>query len=1254
MAIKPVVVKNWSLRIGFTVALATFLIGCHIVEEAPPFPYSEDRFSQPTAQKLVMPEPDTVSWTTREFDGSRLVPTRRFEWDKLPSKSFDIGSPVPLTQPPQREAFDLESLTVKPFSMDSLPVFTLDVQISVLGEPKIVKAGNLSSLPRTTRGVMGSSSSFGLNETSYCHYVDKNGIFWIGISSGVVSYDSETFRIYEASQGVQAKFVNDIIEDSKGRLWMVGNQGSLTVIDKENNLVYNLKTSLNFNRYFGVAEDSRGLIWALGPQGIQIIDLQKGSGYLYDKSNGLVGQPAFYFFEDPAGYVFIGTFEGLQVLDPERKRAYEAPETTFSGSHIDSEGRLWYTSMGGIYFLNAARTERTFIASENFGITPETLFFDIYQDRDGAFWISTENGWLFRYEEESGQITKYNVQASGSQNFIWCISQTPGGDIWFSGSPGFYKLDPDGPRPGNFGIADGLHSNQVWQTLEAPDGKIWIGTYEGIDIFDPKTRSVKHLGTDQGLLYERNSSLSLDSKGRIWAAGNAAGLSIIDPKAETIQVMTPESGLIGVGYTDSHKAPDGTMWFTHFSGEVSNIDLDRRSLRYLEFKDSTLAGFRKDRSLLQDPETLWIATQGAGVHKINLRTNERYVFTKEHGMVSNSIYSLTMDRNANIWIATDLGVQKIDEKKQTITTFTEAQGLLANDAYDVIESDGRIYLGTSRGLTTLKSDREGPEEVWRVHNIAREQGLNYLDFAQNSMSFDSSGRLWAGVENQILTVIDPITTDTSRVPSRIASINVFDSPLSLKRPTLPDSLVTASDSLALNNSHIGTADSTYQKAQGITWEGTEGFYNLPVGLTLPADQNYLSFAYNGGRYGESSGVIYRYTLEGIDKNWSAITDETTSENYRDLPPGEYTFKVAAKGRNSFWSEPAEFNFTIAPPWWQTLWAYIGYFVLLLFLGKQLHNYQKARTLRKERERSREKELAQAKEIEKAYNQLKETQQQLIQSEKMASLGELTAGIAHEIQNPLNFVNNFSEVSSELVAEMTDELNNGALEEVRSIARDLKENLDKITHHGKRADSIVKGMLQHSRNHDGKKELTDLNKLADEYLRLAYHGLRAKDKSFNAAMDSDFETDLPKVEVVPQEIGRVLLNLITNAFHAVSEKKQQVPASYEPKVLVSTRKKAAGVEIMVTDNGSGIPKRIQEKIFQPFFSTKPTGQGTGLGLSMSYDIVKKGHNGDIRVVSEPDNGTTFTVYLPLGHSDRSGKSGNPGKPGKTNRSKKQQK
>ena len=289
-------------------------------------------------------------------------------------------------------------------------------------------------------------------------------------------------------------------------------------------------------------------------------------------------------------------------------------------------------------------------------------------------------------------------------------------------------------------------------------------------------------------------------------------------------------------------------------------------------------------------------------------------------------------------------------------------------------------------------------------------------------------------------------------------------------------------------------------------------------------------------------------------------------------------------------------------------------VFLLYRNNQ-HRKKTTETLRLRNEK-----------IENTLHQLRSTQTQLIQSEKMASLGELTAGIAHEIQNPLNFVNNFSEVNNELINELVDEVDKGNNEEIKLIADDIKSNLEKINHHGKRADAIVKNMLQHSRQTKGVNELTNINKLADEYLRLSYHGLRAKDKNFNAEIKTNFNDSIGKINIVPQDIGRVLLNLFNNALYAVNERQKVEGERYKPFVSVQTKKLNGNIEIVVSDNGNGIPQNIIDKIFQPFFTTKPTGQGTGLGLSLSYDIIKA-HGGEIKVETKEGEGSEFIIQLP---------------------------
>lgn len=305
----------------------------------------------------------------------------------------------------------------------------------------------------------------------------------------------------------------------------------------------------------------------------------------------------------------------------------------------------------------------------------------------------------------------------------------------------------------------------------------------------------------------------------------------------------------------------------------------------------------------------------------------------------------------------------------------------------------------------------------------------------------------------------------------------------------------------------------------------------------------------------------------------------------------------------------------------------GLLALLLVSGilwRNNRHKQKSYAILEKQKQETEREKAKA---EQTLEKLKATQAQLIQSEKMASLGELTAGIAHEIQNPLNFVNNFSEVNTELIIEMKKEINGGNYPEVKNLADNLEGNMEKITLHGKRADAIVKSMLQHSRASSGQKEPTDINALADEYFRLSYHGIRARDKSFNAALHKDFDESIGNINIISQDIGRVLLNIYNNAFQAVAERKRNQPVGFDPKVTVSTQKLSDRVEIRITDNGNGIPEKIVTKIFQPFFTTKQTGGGTGLGLSLSYDMVKA-HGGELKVKTKEGEGSEFIIELPL--------------------------
>ena len=423
-----------------------------------------------------------------------------------------------------------------------------------------------------------------------------------------------------------------------------------------------------------------------------------------------------------------------------------------------------------------------------------------------------------------------------------------------------------------------------------------------------------------------------------------------------------------------------------------------------------------------------------------------------------------------------------------------------------------------------------------------------------------------------------------------------------------------------------------------------------VGLLDKESRTGELFTWNTTEQGDSLELVGRLLMKGhpvlekVYEGWITQTDyypvlrgKEISEYYKVIRPQmgfpDYAQDDVQYGYFFFFSEGGVYAWTQNEMKEDELQIYRRFTSVLSLTYKRYKDLQQAETLAKKAEQDLILLKEEKKRTEDALAELRVTQKQLIQSEKMASLGELTAGIAHEIQNPLNFVNNFSEVSNELLDEMKTELSKGAIEEAITLADDVKQNLEKITHHGKRADAIVKGMLQHSRSSSGIKEPADINALCDEYLRLSYHGLRARDKSFNASIKTDFDTSIGKVEVMPQDLGRAILNLLTNAFYTVNEKKKAASIGgsangYEPTVSVRTKRGKDAVEIVVSDNGNGIPQKILDKIFQPFFTTKPTGQGTGLGLSLSYDIITKGHSGELKVETIENKGTSFMIKIPF--------------------------
>lgn len=1200
-------------RILFLLAASlVILVGCRNNSGNVPFPKDETEFSQPVTKPFKFSEPLAIEWKTVARDSIKPPGIKKFSLDKIPSKPFIIGSTKPLPSPITEKELNWDNLPDSALNINDLPADTIKIRTIKLLSPKVVNAGSPQYAQGLPRGFL-DAGAIGLPGTARDFLKDPSGALWIATNKGLCRYDGGYLEIYGLEQGLPYIDIVSLFRDNKNRIWVGTFSGDTFVIDEKNGTI-ELHEDLfpaNQGLTYKIIQDDAGRIWIpVVNSGVLVYEpdthVVRNINFAHGLADRVIG-----IMKDTEGLIWNATGRGIKIIDPKNNRVktLDMQSGLSANFAIDvllaSTGEVWAGTASGVTIIDRKNNRLRFLGKDQqlFSVDDKTIMAGISEDKTGKMWMGTNGGTVYSFDPKTNMIEKFRVNPGA---FIYRTLTDDEGQVWIGSDKGLTPvLNTSLGRPGNFTATDGLGNTSIWTTLEAMDGKIWIGTTNGIDVYNPATETIQHIGKADGLIGNSAPALLEDSKGRIWIANNGDGINVIDPRNQTISHITTTHGLSDRETSNILEEKNGDMWVSSAKG-LSLINPDKGLVKRIVNLDSWKGAFYYQMKT-DSKNQLWVLSS-SGVLVIDKERGTMKFLNTDNGLGSTG-NTILEDSQGNMWIGGLTGIDIVNPTHDSITTITTSEGLADNSIYTLNERNGKIYAGTANGLSIITASTDKKNKlVIKTTNLRKAQGLGALDFAQNSAMFTKSGQYWAGVETLVLLIMDSVQLDTATSSPRIAGVNFFDQRNDFRnRASLP-----AENYLIRNN---------------IQWDSVETTFYIPYNLVVPYNQNYISFYYSAMQLSYSDKIRYRYMLEGIDKNWSPITDKTLSENYRDLPPGKYTFKVASRGINGRWSKPASFSFIITTPWWKSWWAYVIY--SLAFFGSVTSYVRfRQRVLKRQNQILEEKVVSRTNALQKSLNDLQQTQKQLIQSEKMASLGELTAGIAHEIQNPLNFVNNFSEVNKELIEEMNQEIQAGNFEEVNALAKDIAENEEKIIFHGKRADAIVKSMLQHSRSSSNKKEPTDINALADEYLRLAYHGLRAKDKSFNASMKTDLDQSVGKINVVPQDIGRVILNLITNAFYVVTERKASATPDYEPTVTVSTKRNPDSIEIKVSDNGNGIPNSIKDKIFQPFFTTKPSGKGTGLGLSLSYDIVTKAHDGQIKVESREGEGTSFIIILPI--------------------------
>jgi ligand-binding sensor domain-containing protein/signal transduction histidine kinase len=1027
---------------------------------------------------------------------------------------------------------------------------------------------------------------------------DKNGNLWFGTDAGLNKYDGQSFTLFTQKEGFVNSRVQEIKEDKNGNLWFGTGGDGLIKYDGQSFTHFTEKEGLSSNNISSIVEDKNGNLWFGTARGVSKYDGRYFTHFT--EKEGLSYNAVTSIAEDRNGNLWFGGGDGVSKYDGQSFTHFTEKEGLSNNRVIsiaeDKSGHLWFGTDGGGVNKYDGKSLTHFTEKEGLSNNEVT---SIAADKKGHLWFGTDGGGVNKYDGQS--FTRFSQKEGLSNNTVWKISADKSGNLWFSTFGGGVSKY-NGHSFAHYTENEGLSNNTVFTMAEDKSGNLWFGTTGGgVSKYDGQ--SFTHFTEKEGLNNNSIRSSLADKNGNLWFGTGGSGVCKYDGHSFTH--FTVNEGLTSNGVESIAEDKNGNLWFGG-SGGVSKYD----GKSFTHFTEKEGLSNNSVPSILEDRNgNIWFGTGGGGVSKYDGKSLTH--FTEKEGLSSNIVLSILEDKNGHLWFGGRGGVNKYDGK--SFTHFTKKEGLSYNSVPSIAEDkNGNLWFGTYGGgvnrydpLTSIRTGSSLSAGQAGLIHFARKEGLGHNNVRK--VLVDKNGHLWLGTWNGV----NRMEKDAYQ-PS-------------------PYPLVVHLRQLYINEALPDYRNPSDSSIQAIQFDSVQAFENYPIHPRIPFDQNHLGFQFSAIDWSAPTKIKYSFRLLGLDNKWSNPSEKTLAD-YRNLPQGKFTFQVRAIGESGKWSKSFDYAFTILPPWWKTWWAYTLY--ALLFLGAlRMFSLWRERKLRKEKEQLQYKVEERTVELKKSLQDLKSTQAQLIQSEKLASLGELTAGIAHEIQNPLNFVNNFSELSVDLANELDDEMNKPELDRdlISDLTKDLKSNQEKINHHGKRASSIVKGMLEHSKASTGEREWTDINQLADEYLRLAYHGLRAKNQNFNCDYELVTDTNLPKIKVIPQDMGRVLLNLINNAFYAVNERKKQENSDYQPKVTVSTRTEDNQLEIRVKDNGTGMSETTKAKIFQPFFTTKPTGEGTGLGLSLTYDIVTKGHGGTLEVQSTEGVGSEFIVKLPIQNS-----------------------
>ncbi len=1080
---------------------------------------------------------------------------------------------------------------------------------------------------------------------------DQFGFIWIATQNGLQKYDGHDFTLYQYNEQdtttIADNLVSNIWEDWDGNIWtfssVVNLKNRLSKLDRKTeqfqrlgNPLIQYESWINSSELTSYTMTKDGMFWMSSLRdGVLMVNPKTGTSRHLGQNDGLLLDEVV-FMKYESDLLWLGYSDNrISSYHPETaewkhysvlsKNAKIDPSFQIKDISSNKESLLYVTlgsiSMSSVWQLNLNRQQEEIIMPPTEANVNRGWITHI--DRQNNLWTRIQGEIkIFDTKTNKEKISLPFDKSEGAmfKGEPFVILEDKSGVIWLgTRNYGIFKWDPLIEKIALLKIPQQENTTQFVPTMglvELDNGDIWQSSSFGIKrIRKDQNFQIDHFSNLVNADQRNGYQLFADSKNNLWADHNTnwdldttiIPLWQLKPNSNTL-IPHSLNGIPKKGFLDIIKMVEdntGTLWMgTSVSQGLLRYHPDSRVVKqYLsESNNPKSIPSNNPTALLwdEDANCLWVGTSYENGRFCRFDPNTE-VFTPFplQPEKANDFYIETIhkDQQNRLWVGGFTGLYFVDQKTGANRQYGKKDGLSQDIIYKIIEDeDDNLWIVHEYSISKLRFSKGDFPKLLSVVIYDQSDGLANARLHPWGIIKSSNGRVYIG---------SPVGINYFDFDKIIP--NLFKPPLSLTDIKIKGEIT-----------EIG-ADAPLQ-----------AHINVAKSIQLSHHQNDLAISFSGLHFSQPRKNKFSYQLLPYEKGWSHPSTNRVAK-YTNLDPGQYTFKVKGSNGDGVWNEEGiSLDIFIAAPWWKTWWAYGLYglsFIALVFLADRAQN---KRLIKKERLKTQERELAQAKKIKKAYHDLKAAQTQLIQSEKMASLGELTAGIAHEIQNPLNFVNNFSEVSQELLEELKEEIAEGNMEDITEIVDYLTINLQKINEHGVRASTIIQSMLEHSRNPSKVKEPTDLNLLCGKYLKLAFHGFRAKDKSFTANFTTDFATNLPLIAVTKQDMERVILNLVNNAFFAVNEKSKLDLPNYEPTVHITTEVVVAKkmVLIQIKDNGNGIPNNIIDKIFQPFFTTKETNKGTGLGLSLSFDVVTKGHGGQLKVSSTEGEGTTFSIELPV--------------------------